>query len=1634
MAGLFFRQFAVLFWKNWIVMSKHPLLNILRCFLLPIGYGIFLAVAQTFLVKPNNYGIGSPVPIRSLTEAFDGSMALVWADGTSGSSHSPTPEDIMSHITRGFNRHQMGAVKRVDTPDDIPSACPQNFNLYSECFAAIAFNSWPTSENSSLPMNYTIRADAGLVHIDAVKHLSDYELRLLPLQFAVDQAIIELTTGTSVPTPQEWAFTQETNAEQNTSERLSYIRGLRTLLVLALFICYVGIAYQLPGSFMGERANLLTNHLKAMGLMDSARIMRVLNPRTQISWHASISSAYLPAWIVVSLVWHYRIFSATNAGLVLIVHLLLGWSLASWSFFVSAPFGNSPQLAAVASTFLSIVFAILALVFGRAGTGAAFIFSVIFPPGYYIFAIRAICGFENHQLATNILKGDPDNNLVLLPLIIAAIIDIFLWPWVAVLLEHRLYDAREPSKGWSRFFRRKRPSGDDPPATMPPDTAISIRNLSKTFNRFLTGSEKGVVTAIADLTLDIPKYGIHVLLGSNGAGKSTTLSIVGGLLGRTGGSITFEGGVRHPPRGTIGIVPQKNVLFPDLSCYQTLRVWKAVKRPDTNEDNDDIEQLLRDCDLGKKIHSNSNTLSGGQKRKLQLAIGLIGGSKIVLVDECTSGVDPLSRRALWKTLMSVRHERTIVFTTHFLDEADLLADTIAVLAPPGKKIAEGTPVALKSTLGEGYTVEVTLVPEHTEKGTVGVATELLQRIRSVSPATHISTSSPTQISYHLKSKDPGAVEQVLDLLDAEDRCRVASYDVHGASIEDIFLDLLSRDAKAEGDTRPNSEHIEKLATETSVTDSMEHARLALTNGRKRSPYGQAFTIVHKRALIARRSWLSLALTILIAVAGSCVPLFFLSGRTNPSQTCGTRFQNATMIPIYLPTSPIALSASENPGGQVLVSPPNVTSILGVSALQLPTENVNDNITFVRSIEQHYTNLSLGGVSMNLETGDSLVAWEGTPPGLTGLAMLNLATNILYKHASGSSLNAANASTLIEANYESFPAVAAGTLVALKWVAFFGAAMSVFPAFFSLYVSRERRSSVQAMQLSNGLADPIGLWLGHLIFDSAVSFVIATVIIIVFAAVSNQFNGLGLFWVVLVLYGVVAALFAYCVALITASPLAAFATAAGYQIVMYVLYLAAYLLTLTYAKTSEAGQIITTIHFTLSVLSPVANVLRACFVSVNLFSLLCNGTRPVTASSTGDIMRYGGPILYLFIYGFILFGVLVWVDSGSAIRRLIPALRKTRARTQQMTQFNGTSAQSGEDVLVETKTVETSDDALRVLHVVKAFGQTRDPVVNDVSFGVSNDTVLALLGPNGAGKTTTFNMIRGDIFPDSGDILIMGTSVIQHPRTARLSLGVCPQFTAIDPQLTVAEHLMIYGRLKGLYRGEEVRTNVDMLMKATALDIYKDRLASKLSGGNQRKLALAIALMGNPAVILIDEFSTGIDAKMKREMWGTLRNLAAGKAVVITTHSMEEASALANKVGILAKRMLAVGTTTELVSRFASYEVHFSTRSREEITKARELMTRLVPGSKMKDDVATRFEVPIRTNMEGSAQGDGGMGEEKLTLARLFHLLSSQGDFEEYTVERASLESVFLRVIRENEVREEEGEITKGAWWRAILRV
>ncbi|KAG9080565.1 hypothetical protein FRC06_006412, partial [Ceratobasidium sp. 370] len=1084
--------------------------------------------------------------------------------------------------------------------------------------------------------------------------------------------------------------------------------------------------------------------MHVMGCSCAARI---------ISWYLSISFVYLPAWVSTAIVWQYRVFSQTSVGLIIAIHVIAGFSLASFSLVVCMPFRKSPQLAAIGTTFFSILCSIIALFIpmNPATTG---LYTLIFPPGFLIFAVKAVSRSEQNLQGARvaIARGGPEGQ-ILGSVIAVAVANIFLWLFIAWVVERWTLG---PGAGDTLVKRPSSPAllrrllgypaptpqpGSEPkseaesagvgktdassvasgPGSFP--AAITLNHLTKKYPPAKRRAPR--ITAVEDLSLAVPSRGIFVLLGANGSGKSTTLGMVAGLEQPTSGSVVFgpdeedpEGGERpkkaeNKPayggvgRRSLGLVPQRDVLFPELTCYQTVRLWRDIKLPlarpcpsialETSPES--LEQLLCDCDLHAKVHSPAATLSGGQKRKLQLAAGLVGGSRIVLVDEATSGVDPLSRRAIWKTLVKAREGRCVVFTTHFLDEADLLADEIAILAAPGKLLAQGSPVSLKSKLGDGYTIHITR-----SSSTLFSSPDLiLSTICAHAPLASLDDADPD--TYILRSKSTQVVGQILDTLEErKDELGVDSYDVQSTTMETIFLKLM-------GDGEESRRLTPKEDDLAAVRDS-------------------GFISVDETASSSTEiDQKSLALT--------------LFGKNVTDK--------------YKP----------------IVSPPDLLKSL--NATQLPQVKVPDANTFSRTIVQTYRNLSLGGLEVH--NGEVMIAWEASPGSRSGPALLNLASNVLANAALGEG----STGPRIIAYFQDLPGTRIiGMAMALKWEGFFGAAMGLWPAFFVLYVSAERCSSVQAMQLSNGMT-PAGLWLGHLLFDLPWITLISTVICIVLGIATNQFYALGVFWVVLELYGVAGALFAYVVSTFVSSPLAGFAVAGGYNGMMSMLYGTAYIVTLTYSQSSESGRALAIVHYTVSLLSPVASVVRAAFVSINVFSLLCDGFGNYDSSPPPSLDKFGGPIIYLVGWIVFLFSLLMWIEYGTPLPKWL-RLRHVIAVVETDTEKTATqSGAFGAEVKAEAERVRQSKDALRLLGVGKTFPGPFT-AVDDATFGVDNE-MFAMLGPNGAGKTTTFNIIRGNIRPTRGDVLISGTSIVDKPAAARLSLGVTPQFSAADSQLT-----------------------------------------------------------------------------------------------------------------------------------------------------------------------------------------------------------------------------------------------------------
>jgi len=266
--------------------------------------------------------------------------------------------------------------------------------------------------------------------------------------------------------------------------------------------------------------------------------------------------------------------------------------------------------------------------------------------------------------------------------------------------------------------------------------------------------------------------------------------------------------------------------------------------------------------------------------------------------------------------------------------------------------------------------------------------------------------------------------------------------------------------------------------------------------------------------------------------------------------------------------------------------------------------------------------------------------------------------------------------------------------------------------------------------------------------------------------------------------------------------------------------------------------------------------------MNLFSLLCDGLGNYSSNPPSDILQFGGPILYFVLQTIIAYSLLVWFDSGKPT----PSFLRRNGRHRHA---DASVIHNSQDVIDEKERVENgANDEIQVVGLRKKYHGAPNVAVDDVSFGVSLGDTFALIGPNGAGKTTTLACIRGMERPNAGDVVVGGHSITKERNQARAFLGVCPQVNAIDPNLTVGQHLWVYGKLKGV-PSKPLKQDIDNLLAASGLSHKKDQLALSLSGGNQRKMALAIALIGDREVVLIDEFSSGVDPFSKREAWQTV---------------------------------------------------------------------------------------------------------------------------------------------------------------------
>ncbi len=494
-----------------------------------------------------------------------------------------------------------------------------------------------------------------------------------------------------------------------------------------------------------------------------------------------------------------------------------------------------------------------------------------------------------------------------------------------------------------------------------------------------------------------------------------------------------------------------------------------------------MRALIAACDLVPKAKGKAKTLSGGQKRKLQLAMMFAGGSSVCCIDEVSSGLDPLSRRKIWDILLAERGDRTIIMTTHFLDEADFLSDHIAILSK-GALVAEGPSVSLKHRFGDGLSfhiprnANVTVMPD-----VLGVSKK----------------ESRTETVYTVSNHDHPA-----ELINALDRHGIVDYKVSGPTLEDIFLQLVDEPAY-----HNVSEGTQLAAASSQTPEFQDHGHavkagaasapcIKLHEGKHIGPFKQGWVLFRKRLTISRRNYLPILGAVAIALIGAGASQLLLKGYEGiecaPALDV-TASQTEYSISLanegspHLVAGPSSRITDDNFASLAEIYSANHTrwgyGIDDVQSLMQGIHTVSTSNEFYEYIATQGGTLEPGGIYLGDGDVAPQFAWLAAPSSLhNGIVMQNMLNNILSNVSIFTSY----------AGFDNPPSPELYDFPALLFCMYMGLVLACYPAIFALYPTGERLHNVRALHYSNGVR-PLPLWLAHLAFDSVAVLAISLLV-------------------------------------------------------------------------------------------------------------------------------------------------------------------------------------------------------------------------------------------------------------------------------------------------------------------------------------------------------------------------------------------------------------------------------------------------------------------------------------------------------------------------------------------------------------
>ncbi|XP_054827532.1 glucosylceramide transporter ABCA12 [Eublepharis macularius] len=1626
--------------------------------------------------------------------------------------------------------------------------------LKNELFASIIFKlpsdnqmkNGATPGNLSLPplVNYTIRMSSKISQTtkrirekiwtvgphNSASQSQIYSRAFVYMQDSLERAIIELQTGKRA----EDIAVQVQATPYPCYSKDMFLTSVTYSLPFTLMAAWVLFIAAFVKKLVQEKDLRLYEYMKMMGVNSSSHFF---------AWFLECASFLLVTVSFLILILKVgNILPHSNVAILFLYLTNYSFSVIAMCYLISVFFNNT-NIAALVGSLVYILtffpFIVLLVVENHVSFSVKSLLSLLSPTAFS-YASQYIARYEEqgvglqwHNVYKSPMTGDNTNFswMCWLILIDSFIYFILGWyirnvfpgkygmaaPWYFPLLpsywEERygyipLWNGNRKGLHFTNFFFRKEPAFPEKmyvqsalPSNLEPEpinltVGVSLHGITKIY---------GSKAAVQNLNLNFYEGNITSLLGHNGAGKTTTISILTGLFPATSGTIFVYGkDIRTDQdiiRKNMGICMQHNVLFSYLTTKEHLLLYGYIKVPhwSKQELREEVERTLKDTGLYNHRHKLAGSLSGGMKRKLSISIALLGGSRVVILDEPTTGVDPCSRRGIWEIISKNRKGRTIILSTHHLDEAEVLSDRIAFLEHGGLKCC-GSPFYLKETFGSGYHLTLTKKKSTALKVAEECDTSAVTAmIQSHLPAAYLKEDIGGELVYVLppfNSKVSSAYQSLLKSLDngASD-LHIGCYGISDSTVEEVFLNLtkdLSKSEEADSELPQEGPGVLENDEMSMNSDSFtERDDQALVKPVKQNDFclllRKASALFVKRFHHTRRNVkgfiAQVVLPVLFVTAAMGLgtlrtevaeypalhlspSLYGYSGQTdffgNYNESTEPLVASLLSYPgvdntclnrsnpgCFKEDVPAEWLSSGNQSAQYSVcnctdntqtcpkvgfSPPHKRTFSSRTIYNLTGHDLEAYllVTAKDFVQKRYGGWSFGmPLTSDLQFDILPVPANRTitkvwynPEGYHSLpAYLNSLNNFILRANLPKEKSSNYGISVVAHPYpggESQEQVMLSSLLDIIVSMCVLIGYSITTASFVLYVVKEHQNKAKQLQHISGLG-VTSYWVTNFIYDMVYFMVPVTLSIGVISAfqIPAFFNNNNLLAVFLLLFLFGYATFSWMYLL------AGIFKETGMAFIVYVcinLFFG-----INTIITHSVVFLLSQEKATDKSLHDLAETLRHVFL---MFPQFCFGSGLIELSQhqalmgflkaygvvypdkTFELDRISSKLLGLFLQGTLFFSIRLLVDDGTVQKVWYKILEflYDKVHGKLPLQLEAAEEEEDKDVLAESERVAAGRadyDMVQLQNLTKIYHllHRRIVAVRNVSIGIPAGECFGLLGVNGAGKTTIFKMLTGDIGPSHGRLRVRDENgSLSDVDDAHWSLfGYCPQEDALDDLLTVEEHMYYYARLHSIPE-KHIKGIVLQLLYRLNLMPYKCRVTSMCSYGTNRKLSTALALLGKPSVLLLDEPSSGMDPNAKRHLWKIISEEVQNQcSVILTSHSMEECEALCTRLAIMVNGCFrCLGSLQHIKSRFGkgfTVKMHLNNGAAS-IEKLTQFMQSSFPNTHLKDHQLNMVEYHVPVSAGG--------------VANIFQLLEANKavfKIRHFSVSQTTLEEVFINFAK-----------------------